>query len=279
MQIGNKEVGGDSRCFIVAEAGLAHGGNKDLAFKLIDLAVDAGADAVKFQVYKASELVDYKRDPALFERFKSKELSYDVFKELQEYAKIKGIIWFATAHTESALEFLVSLGVPCYKIGSGEKGSDLFGKIIDLGKPTFISTGMRTHSEVVNLVTEYYLPNVVFLHCVTMYPVHPHHANLGFLNSLRSMGVRYGYSCHMPGTQGVEVAVSLGAKVVEKHIKLPESMGQDTLCALFKDEFGMMVKKIRLIERVLGSNMRVYSAEEKENEKWALKGKDGKRPI
>ena len=279
MKIGNKEVGGDSPCFIVAEAGLAHGGDPKKAFELIDVAVGGGADAVKFQIYKTEDLVDRKRDRELFDRFKSKELGYSVFKELSQYAKDKGIIWFATPHTEDALDFLQGLGVPCYKIGSGDKGSGLFGKIIDTGKPVFISTGMRTHSEIVRLVSEYNTPNTVFLHCITMYPVHPHHANLGFLNTLRQIGVMYGYSCHISGSLGVEIAVSLGAKVVEKHIKLPESEGQDTLCALFKDELRAMVKKVRLIETVLGSQKRVYSPEEQVNESWALKGKDGRRPL
>lgn len=267
------------KCFVVAEAGLAHGGDAKKAFELIDAAVFGGADAVKFQIYDTKELVDYKRDPALFDRFKSKELEFPLFKELQQYAKEKGIVWFATPHTESALEYLKGLGVPYYKIGSGEKGSGLFGKIIDTGKPVFISTGMRTHSEIIKLVSEWNSPNVTFLHCVTMYPVHPHHANLGFLNTLKQLGVKYGYSCHMPGIVGVEVAVALGAQVIEKHIKLPESTGQDTLCALFKEELRDMVKKVRHIETVLGSQSRVYSEEERINEKWALKGEDGRRPV
>lgn len=279
MKICNKEVGGESPCFIVAEAGLAHGGDPKKAFELIDVAVEGGADAVKFQVYKTEDLVEGNRNSELFDRFKSKELGYSVFKELSEYAKEKGIIWFATPHTEDALGVLQGLGVPCYKIGSGEKGSGLFGKIIDTGKPVFISTGMRTHSEIIKLVSEWNLPNVIFLHCVTMYPVHPHHANLGFLNTLKQLGVKYGYSCHMPGIVGVEVAVALGAKVIEKHIKLQESTGQDTLCALFKDELRAMVKKVRLIETVLGSQIRVYSEEERINEKWALKSEDGRRPL
>ncbi len=281
MRIGSKTIG--SECFIVAEAGVAHDGDPKRAFELIDVAVRAGADAVKFQIYRTRDLIDHKRRPELYLRFKKKELPFEAFEKLERYSLEKGLLWFATPHTISGLDYLKKLGVPLYKIGSGEKGSRLFGKILDVGKPTIISTGMRTQSEVLRMVELYGGKQTAFLHCVTMYPVHPHLANMSFLKRLIAacgqVGSLAGYSCHMAGTVGVEMAVTLGAKIIEKHIKLPDSEGQDTLCALDGKEFGLMVKKIRHIETILGSEDRVYSGEEKEAESWALKRKDGKRPI
>lgn len=283
MRIGNKYIGGDKPCFIVAEAGLAHGGNKDKAFELIDVAVKGGADAVKFQMYRAKELIDHTRDYDLYERYKRKELGDDTFIKLKSYAEGKGIIWFAAPHTEGALEDLRRMGVELYKVGSGEKGSDLIGKVLAANKPTFISTGMRTHSQVMDMVERFGDKRVCFLHCVTMYPVHPHLANIGFLRLLGAacgqVGSLVGYSCHMAGTMGIEAAVAMGAKVIEKHIKLEDTEGQDVLGALDAEEFRVMVKKVRMIESILGEERRIYSGEERGSERWALKGKDGKRPL
>ena len=283
MRIGNKYIGRSKPVFIVAEAGLAHDGDLKKALELIDVARKGGADAVKFQIYRTKEFIDQKRSPELYERFKKKELSFKAFSELQQYAKGEGILWFATPHTISGLEHLRQMGVPLYKIGSGEKGSKLFGKILDVGKPTFISTGMREQSEVLRMIDLYGGKKTAFLHCVTMYPVHPHLANLGFIKKLITAcnwaGSLAGYSCHMTGTHGVEVAVAMGAKIIEKHIKLKDSKGQDTLCALFGDEFKAMVKKIRHIETMIDEEDRVYGSLEKESESWALKRKDGKRPL
>lgn len=283
MRIGNQYIGGDKPCFIVAEAGLSHGGDPSKAFELVDAAVSGGADAVKFQVYRTRDLIDRNRDPELFTRFKSKELRFEVFGELKQYAKERGIVFFATPHTLSGLDYLRGIGIPIYKVGSGERGSKLFGKILEMGKPTFISTGMRTQSEVLRMVELYGGKKTAFLHCVTMYPVPPHFANLGFLRRLGvacgQVGSLMGYSCHMEGTLGVELAVAMGAKIIEKHLMLPGTVGQDVSCSLFAGDFRAMTKKIRMIESAVGEEGRVYSGAEKDNEKWACKSKDGKRPL
>lgn len=283
MQVGQKKIGKNNRCFVVAEAGLAHEGRAELAFRLVDAAVRGRADAVKFQVYRAKELIDWRRDGELFERFKRKELAYSVFSELKAYAEGKGLIWFATPHTMSAFEFLRNLGMELWKIGSGERYGELFGKVMDTGKPVIVSTGMRWQHEIFDMVDRYGGKNVCFLHCLTQYPSIPHLLNLNFLDRLKVVcgqrGSLMGYSSHNIGWLDVEVAVAKGACVIEKHIKLAESTGQDVHGALDADEFRLMESRIRDIEHLLGSDIRVYSSEEQENEKWALKRPDGKRPL
>ena len=288
MKVGIREVGGDSPCFVIAEAGLAHEGQLTLGFSLIDIAVDGGADAVKFQVYETEDLIARDRNAGcpftgkeLFDRFKRKELAYWEFETLERYATDRGIMWFATPHTLGAFEFLEEMNVPAYKIGSGERGGDLFQAVMFSDKPVFVSTGMRTHEEAMDLVEAWGgFADIAFLHCVTEYPVTD--PNLGFLRSLgracKRKGAVMGYSDHTIGSGAILLAVAMGAKVIEKHIKVDESTGQDCAGALNKADFGRMVKNIRRVDRMLGTEERVYSEAERRNEAWALKGKDGKRP-
>lgn len=283
MEIGSRRIGKNEPCFVVAEAGLAHGGNREAAFELIDVAVRGGADAVKFQVYLTKELVAPGRDRELYDRFRSKELAFSVFGELKEYAAGKGLVWFATPHTISGFRYLKDLGVPVYKIGSGERDGELWDSVMDTKKPTIISTGMRTYSEIFKLVRIWGGENMAFLHCVTMYPVPPHLADMAFLRKLKYVcditGSVMGYSDHCAGAESVYIAVSLGAKIIEKHIMLDGSKGQDTLCSLTGPEFRTMTKKIRVIEAMLGDGFRHYTGGERDNERWALKSADGRRPM
>lgn len=284
MIISGKTIDNESPCFIVAEAGLAHNGNFENAIKLIDLAVEAGADAVKFQVYRTKELISEERSPDWFERFQKKELPYEAFAKLKEYAEKNKIIWFATPHTESAFEYLRRIDVPCYKVGSGEHDFDFIDKIADTGKPLIISSGMRTHYEVLRLIDRYGSPNTAFLHCVTDYPTLEHLTNLGFIDTMKCHAVAsrsvIGYSDHAEGTYACELAAAKGAKIIEKHICLDDTEGQDVKVSLQGKEVKNFVKKIRQVERMVGSEFRGYSAEERENEKWALKSKeDNKRPL
>jgi len=284
MKIRDKEIGGDSPCFIVAEAGLAHEGVEENAYLLIDHAVDAGADAVKFQIYNTKDLIERSRDAELYDRFKRKELPYKVFAGLKKYAENKGIIWFATPHNQSAFKYLKSLNVDLYKIGSGEREENLIKSILNTKKPVFISTGMREHTDVIDLVRRYGSRKVAFLHCITMYSVIEEYANINFLKTLEMVCDTYksvvGYSDHLSGTLGVEIAVARGAKIIEKHFILDSTKGNDVKGGLQKKEFSGMVKKIRQIERILGTEYRNYSDSERENELWALKNpKDWKRPL
>ena len=285
IKIGNDYWGGDRPCFIVAEAGLAHEGDFSMAMRLIDLAADGGAHAVKFQMYRTNELISKERDPVRYENFKRKEIPYQSFADLKQYTEDRRLIWFATPHTMSAFEFLRDLGVLLYKIGSGERNdSQILKSAIDTGKPVFVSTGMRSHNEIYDLIASHgFSGKTAFLHCVSMYPVMETQVNLDFLDLLKIWCTSHysilGYSDHFPGTYAVELAVAKGAKIIEKHIKLSESTGQDIEVALDAKEFKNMVKAVQKVERMLGPKIRQYSAEERSTEKWVLKGKDGKRPL
>jgi len=285
MIISDRHIGGELPCFIVAEAALAHNGKLENAYTLIDMAVDAHCDAVKFQVYRTKELVSKERSPEWFERMQRKELPYEDFAKLKKYAEGKKIIWFATPHTESAFGLLKSLGAPCYKVGSGEHTQAFIDKIADTGKPLIISTGLRTHFQVLSLIDRYAGPKTAFLHCITDYPALEHNLNLSFINTMQkhcaNSGSVVGYSDHTPGATACEIAVALGAKIIEKHIIMSESEGQDVEVSLKNTkELTAFVKTIRRIERMMGGSFRQYSAEERENEAWALKSQsDGRRPV
>lgn len=267
---------------IISEIGLAHEGSLGYAKELVDESKDAGVDAIKFQIYRTKELIDQSLDPERYERFKKKELKYEDFGELKKYSESLGLEFIATAHTISAFEYLKSLGVATYKVGSGDRG-EILKEVVNTGKEVLVSTGMRTYAEIYDLIKDFGGKNMTFLHCVSLYPVATHLANLGFLRVLGRWCKRFdskmGYSDHMTGALGCELAVAMGAKVIEKHFKGSKSTGQDTLCASDRLEMKLMVKKIRQIETMIKEDLRIYSAEEKENEKWALKGKNGKRPY
>ncbi len=284
MIVSGRRIDEDSPCFIVAEAGLAHGGKFENALKLIDMASDAGVDAVKFQIYRTKELISKERAPDWFERFRKRELPYEDFGKLKEYAEGKKLIWFATPHTFSAFEYLKSLAVPLFKVGSGEHDQKFIDQIAGTGKPIIISTGLRTHTQVLDLIDRYGSGRTALLHCVTAYPAIETSLNLGFLNTMKrhcapSRSV-VGYSDHTEGTYACELATAIGAKIIEKHICLDDSEGQDVAVSLKGKELRNFAIKIRQIERMIGNEFRIYSAEERENEKWALKNQaDGRRPV
>ena len=253
-------------------------GRIDYAEELIHDAVAAGCDCVKFQVYQTDELIDKKRGPERYAEFKERELSYDQFVQLHDICEWHGIDFLATPHTVGAFEFLEELGVEQYKVGSGDRG-EILELALKTGKKTYVSTGMRNQQEAVKLIWKTWGYNATVLHCITQYPVTDETVNLGFMRFLNQHCSKWGYSDHFPGTYACELAVAMGASVIEKHIRLPESEGQDNSCALNAEELKELVRKIRKIEVMIGSEERIYSQAERENESWALKGKNGKRPY
>lgn len=285
----------ESGTFIVAEVGLAHMGRVALAEWFID---NLGqANAVKFQVYDTDALIDMDRDPERYNRFKERELTFDEVVYLKGYAESKGLKWFASAHTLDWLHRLAEMDVFAYKIGSGERDNSLLTDFaVNSEKPTLISTGLRNHFQAVATITRFQKKNVVFMHCVTEYPVK--NPNLGFIPTMKevistnALNVMHskrasapllsevGYSCHAVGPYYCALAVAMGATVIEKHVKHPESVGQDCAGALYPPEFDEMVEEIRDVEDILGSSDREYHEGERENEAWAIRDpKDGKRPF
>ncbi|MCP3681624.1 MAG: hypothetical protein GY861_02945 [bacterium] len=263
--------------YLIAEIGLAHMGSVAKSCDLIYSAAEAGFDAVKFQVYKTDELIDWVGDPKRYARFAERELNYGEIASLKVITEDTGLDWLATPHTVGAFQFLDELGVDSFKVGSGDRG-----EILDLalasGKKVYVSTGLRDWDGVRQILRKCNGHDATILHCITQYPVTDENLNLGFLRTLAKHTNDFGYSDHYPGTFASAIATVMGAKVIEKHIMLPESKGQDCHGAVNKDELKQYVADIRNIDKLIGSEDRVYSKQERENEKWAFKGKNGKRP-
>ena len=263
-----------------------------IAKKLVDVAVEAGADAVKFQTFSSENLVTKKVPKAKyqeeslegsktqFQMLKKLELGYNDFKLLKKYCDEKNIIFLSTPHTEDAIDFLDPL-VPAFKIGSGDLTNIQFlKKVAKRGKPIILSTGMATMEEVKEALDAIYGEGnrkVVVLHCTTNYPCHRNEVNLRAMQAMRKdLGCLVGYSDHTLGIDVSQMAVNLGASVIEKHFTLDKSMdGPDHKASLESKELTNMIiairdgsyKKVGLDEEVLGLSEKKPNADEMENAK------------
>lgn len=260
LRVGDREIGHGGPVFVIAEAGVAHFGDLAQAKSLIDLAVTAGADAVKFQMYD-TDLLIARSEETWRQRLGSKELPYEAFAELQTHAAARGIVFFATPHEEAALDELADvLRVPLLKVGSGEVGNTPFlRRVAEKQLITFVSLGLHEEREidqVVRAFEEADNPRLVMMHCVTMYPTPPAEANLLSIPWLRSKyGLPVGYSDHAAGHAVALAAVALGACVVEKHVFLDRhvSGSQDAHGACDASDLADFVGSIRDVESALGA--------------------------
>jgi N,N'-diacetyllegionaminate synthase len=285
ISIQGRRLGEAHPVFLIAEAGVAHFGSLDKAKQLVDLAVAAGADAVKFQIFRTEDLVS--RESAEWRnRLKTKELAYESFREIQAYCRRRKIIFFATAHDETSLDFLDTLEVPVYKVGSGEVGNWPFiKKVASRGKPVILSTGMYRLEEVsraLDLIAEAGNRDVVVLHCTTLYPTPPHLVNLRAMDTLReAFHVPVGYSDHTQGFLFPLAAVARGACMVEKHITLDFNVpyAQDWKVSCGPVDFPVMVQQIREIQAGLGSGIKIPSEKELSSLDWARKSLVAKEDI
>lgn len=289
IQIADKVVGEGSPCFIIAEAGVNHNGDINLAKRLIDVAVEAGADAVKFQTFHAENVVtstadkaEYQKsttsaDETQYEMIKKLELPDECFKDLSDYAKKCGIIFLSTPFDEESVDLLDQIGVPAYKIPSGEiTNCPLLKKIAKKIKPVILSTGMSTLGEVeeaFNYLKKNGVRNIILLHCTTSYPAPPHSVNLRAMKALQcAFSVPVGYSDHTEGITIPIAAVALGASVIEKHFTLDRTLpGPDHLASLEPDELKAMVKAIRDVELAAGDGVKKPDRKEEEIKKIARK--------
>lgn len=285
VRIGSREIGAGMPVFIIAEAGVNHLGNIEIAKHLVDMAVISRADAVKFQIFRTENLVSSVA-PDWIDRLKPKELPYDAFVVLKEYCRKKNIIFMATAHDEESLDFLRSLEPPAYKIGSGEvSNTDYIRKVAGFGKPVILSTGMYSMDDVrkaVQLFEEQQNRDLVLLHCVTCYPPAPEDINLFAMGALtREFNCPVGYSDHSIGIDIVLAAAALGASVIEKHIAVSKSTpgSQDCLVSCDERDLAEMVNSIRRIEKALGSGSKMPSEKELISRQWARKSVVAKTAI
>ncbi|MBI2387698.1 MAG: N-acetylneuraminate synthase [Elusimicrobia bacterium] len=283
MRIAGRTIGAGHPCFIIAEAGVNHNGSLETAKKLIDIAADAGADAVKFQTFKAEESVtasapmaayQKRNDPAaasFLSMLKKLELSGDEFLELMAHAKARGILCFSKPAWIGAVDELEAAGVPVYKIGSGDVTfHSLLRRVARTGKPVILSTGMATIPEIreaLQVLKDGGAGELAVLHCVTSYPVEPKEANLRAISTmLKEFDCPVGYSDHTTGLEAPLASVALGACIVEKHFTLDRTMpGPDHKASLEPGELAAMVRGIRAVEAALGHGRKEPSPCELEN--------------
>lgn len=258
---------------IIAEAGVNHNGSLEIAMKLIDVASDAKADFVKFQTYNTDLIVSKKAKKAYYQQqncssdsesqyhmLESLELSKSDHLKLQGYCKKKGIGFLSTGFDTESIDFLDQIGIPFFKIPSGEiTNLPLIKHIAKKGKPIVMSTGMATLQEIEmalkNITLEgISMDNITILHCNTEYPTSMHDVNLRAMIQIKDIfGVNIGYSDHTLGIEVPIAAVALGATIIEKHFTLDRQMtGPDHAASLEPNELKAMVDAIRNIELALG---------------------------
>lgn len=269
-----------SKVIIIAEAGVNHNGDINLAKKLIAAAAEAGADYVKFQSFKTEKLVskhaqkaDYQKettgsDESQFEMIKKLELSEDDHSVLVNYCKEKGIGFLSSPFDVDGIGYLDSLGVDLFKVPSGELTNlPYLRELTKFDRPIVLSTGMANLSEISDALLILKDKDVTVLHCNTEYPTPMKDVNLNAMLTIREgMGVNVGYSDHTLGIEVPTAAVAMGAQVIEKHFTLDKTMeGPDHRASLDPNELKAMVTAIRNIEVALGNGEKVPTESEKKN--------------
>ena len=278
------------RVLVIAEAGVNHNGSLETAFKLVEAAQSAGADAVKFQAFRADRLVTREAPKALYQEdrtgrggqygmLNALELGPEAFRKLSAHAERAGIPFLASPFDPDSLAMLVDLGVPAIKLGSGELTDlPLIRKCAMSGKPLLISTGMATEEEIGEALAAVEQagdppPPVILLHAVSSYPCPDTEANVKAVSTLASsFGRPVGYSDHTEGDAAALAAVALGACVIEKHLTLDRTMeGPDHKASMEPLEFEAMVRKVRALERILGDGKKALQPSERDVMKAARK--------
>jgi N,N'-diacetyllegionaminate synthase len=272
-----------NKVYIIAEAGVNHNGNVDLALQLIDSASEIGVDCIKFQTFKASQIVtadspkaEYQlkvtsKSESQLEMLKKLELNYNDYLLLINRCKEKGIDFLSTPYNFEDVDFLISLGVNGFKIASGQLTELPFLKYVaQKNKKMIISTGMATISDVfmaVETIREAGNEDIVVLQCTTNYPSKTEDANLFAMNSIKvCCKVDVGYSDHTINNYACYASVALGATIVEKHFTISKTMeGPDHSSSLEPEEFKELVIGIREVEKALGNGLKIPTEAEKAN--------------
>ena len=285
------------KTLIIAEAGVNHNGDFELAKKLIDKAVEGGADIVKFQTCKAENVISRYADKAEYQKVTTGEadsqlemvrklmLTYEEYGKLKEYCDEKGIEFLSTAFDLPSVDYLHSIGMRRWKIPSGEiTNLPLLIKIAKLHEPIIMSTGMSELSEVadaVKVLKDNGAQDITLLHCTTEYPAPYEDVNLKAMDTMReAFGLPVGYSDHTKGLEIPVAAVAMGACVIEKHFTLDRNMeGPDHKASIEPDELKSMVDQIRHVEVAIGNGEKKVSASEQKNQDIARKSIIAKTAI
>jgi N-acetylneuraminate synthase len=274
IKIGNKVIGDDQPCYVIAEIGINHNGDIDLAKRLISVAVAAGCDAVKFQkrtidvVYTPEELAKPRESPFGTSNGDLKhglEFGQEDYEDIDAYCKAVRISWFASCWDEDSVDFIDQFHPPCYKIASASLTDDrLLRHTRAKGKPIILSTGMSTIEEIDHAVEVLGKEDLILLHACSTYPANYDELNLRVIPKLRERyDVPIGYSGHETGIPSTVAAVVMGACCVERHITTDRALwGSDQAASLEPNGIGRVVRDIRLIEQSLGDGVkRVYERE------------------
>lgn len=285
VRIADRLIGEGEPCFVIAEAGVNHNGDINLAEKLIDTAREAGADAVKFQTYKAEEVVTggaekagYQKetastDESQYDMIKRLELSAKDFKKLCEFAREKDIIFLSSPFDKGSVDLLDELQVPAFKVPSGEiTNFPLLRHIAGKKKPIILSTGIATLEEIgeaLEVIKAEGGNDIVLLHCISSYPAKIGDMNLRAMASLRdAFELPVGLSDHSLGITVPVAAAALGACVIEKHFTLDRNLaGPDHRASLEPEELKKMVAAIRDVERAMGDGIKKPTKDEEDSKR------------
>ncbi|MGH4120722.1 N-acetylneuraminate synthase [Clostridium sp.] len=289
FKIGNSVIGDGNPSFIIAEAGVNHNGDINIAKQLIDKAVLAKVDAIKFQTFNTEKLVtgyaqmaNYQKDnigseDSQFNMLKKLELTHENFIELKQYCTHKGIMFLSTPFDFESADFLASIDMEAYKISSGDLTNIPFLRhIAKFNKPIILSSGMATLSDIEDAVNAINLlgnKQVAVLHCTSNYPAKLENVNLNAMNTIKNaFKVVSGYSDHTQGITIAIAAVSMGANIIEKHFTIDKTMeGPDHKASLCPKGLSEMVHVIRDVEMALGTGIKRYNSSEVDTMKAARK--------
>jgi N-acetylneuraminate synthase len=268
VSIGKRLVGDHQPCYVVAEIGINHNGDIDLAKRLISVAVGAGCDAVKFQkrtvgvVYSAQELAKPRESPfgtTNGDLKRGLEFEFEEYQEIDRYCHEVKMPWFASCWDEASVDLIARFDVPCFKIASASLTDDhLLCHTRATGKPIVLSTGMSTLEQIDHAVEVLGKKDLIILHSCSTYPAYYEEINLRTIQTLRERyGVHVGYSGHETGLPSSVAAAALGACMVERHITLDRSLwGSDHAASLEPNGIGKLVGYIRLVEKSMGDGVK-----------------------
>ena len=276
VSIGSRAIGGGRPAYVIAEIGLNHNGDVDIAKRLIDVAARAGADAVKFQkrtpeISTPEHMRDVPRETpwgvmSYLDYRRRVEFGRDEYVEIGDHATLLGLDWFASPWDLPSVAFLEELNVVAHKVASASlTDTELLTALRETGKPVILSTGMSTIEQIDRALDTLGTDRVVLMHATSTYPLEPEEANLRVIATLRDRypGIPVGYSGHERGLQISLAAVAMGAVAVERHITLDRTMwGSDHAASLEPTGLEHLVRDIRVIERAVGDGVkRVFDSE------------------
>jgi N-acetylneuraminate synthase len=275
IRVGDKLIGEGQPAYIIAEIGINHNGDLDLAKRLISVAVAAGCDAVKFQkrtvevVYTPEELAKPRESPFGTTNGDLKhalEFGEEEYREIDYYCRAVNMPWFASCWDEEAVDFIAQFDVPCYKIASASLTDDhLLRHTRAKGKPIFLSTGMSTYEQIDHAVQVLGTEDLLIMHSCSTYPAYYEELNLRVITAMREryFPVPIGYSGHETGLASTTAATVLGACAVERHISVDRAMwGSDQAASLEPRGIQGLVRDIRLVERSMGDGKKCVGERE-----------------